>query len=203
MATVTKQPTLVSPKLSKYFTLSDMTITSINRPNVPTPDALENLRKLAALADMLYDQVGPFSIISAYRSPEVQAALQAGEGGASAASQAASMSFHSLGMALDLVPRNMTAQAFWAEIASRPELKNKLGEIAIKQNALHVSLATPTKTGVLMYVDSAGRYIRMAASEISSFISKYRKPVAVAAAISLPLALGFALWMYLKSRKQK
>jgi hypothetical protein len=203
MATVTKQPTLSSPKLSKYFTLSDMTITSIQKPNVPTPEALKNLKDLAVLADLLYEQVGPFKIISAYRSPEVQAALKSGAGGSSAASQAATHSFHSLGMALDLVPNNMSAQTFWAEIASRPDLKNRLGEIAIKQNALHISLATPNKQGVLMYVDKAGRYIRMAANEVSDFISKHKKVVVAVAGIGLPLALGFAIFMWMRSKEKK
>lgn len=203
MATVTKTPMLTSPKLSKYFTLSDLTITSVQQPNVPTPEALENLKKLAALADLLYDQIGPFKVISGYRSPQVQSALKSGAGGSSAASQAATHSFHSLGMALDLVPTSMTAQQFWAEIATRPELKNKLGEIAIKQTALHISLATPNKQGVLMYVDKAGKYIRMAADEVSAFVSKHKKVVVAVAGIGLPLALGFAFFMWFKSRQKR
>lgn len=203
-------PAPASPMLSKYFSLKDLTVTSLPGDNTPTPEALANLKKLAQVLDILKEKVGPFKIISAYRSPANQAALKSGAQGGASASQAANMSFHSLGLAADIVPSTMTANQYFTTIAADPSLKNMLGEIAVKTNGpylnpantLHVSVATPNKTGVLMYVDAAGRYIRMAQDEVSQFLSKYKKPIIVTAGISVFLAAAFAVFMFIRSRKK-
>ena len=203
-------PAPASPMLSKYFSLKDLTVTSLPGDNTPTPEALANLKKLAQVLDILREKVGPFKVISAYRSPANQAALKSGAQGGASASQAASKSFHSLGLAADLVPSTMTANQYFTAIAADSSLKNMLGEIAVKTNGpylnpantLHVSVATPNKTGVLMYVDAAGRYIRMAQDEVSQFLSKYKKPIIVTAGISVFLAAAFAIFMFIRSRKK-
>lgn len=197
--------------LSKYFSVKDLTKTSIAGDNSPTPEALANLKKLAQVLDVLTDKIGPFDVISAYRSPTIQSALKSGAQGGASASQAASKSFHSLGLAADIVPKTMTANAYFSAIASNSAIKDMLGEIAVKTNGpylnpamtLHVSVATPTKRGVLMYVNSAGSYIRLAADEVKSFLSKYKTPLLVTGSISIFLAAGFAIYMFLKSRKAR
>lgn len=196
---------LAPTKISKYFTLEDLTQTSTGVKNIVTPEARANLVKLATVLDTLYDTIGPIRVISGYRSVAVQEALKGGAGGASAAAQAASKSFHSLGMAADIVPFTKSANQYLADIAANPKIKNLLGEIAIKSgglpidktgNTLHVSLATPTKQGVLMYVDEAGRYIRMAADEVTAFLDKYKKPIVIAGSILLPFGIVLAAWLY-------
>lgn len=203
-------PAPTSPMLSKYFSIKDLTVTSLPGDNTPTPEALANLKKLAQVLDILREKVGPFKVISAYRSPANQAALKSGAQGGASASQAASKSFHSLGLAADIVPSTMTANQYFTAIAADSSLKNMLGEIAVKTNGpylnpantLHVSVATPNKTGVLMYVDAAGKYIRMAQDEVSQFLSKYKKPIIVTAGISVFLAAAFAIFMFIRSRKK-
>lgn len=204
-------PLIGSPLISKYFTLKDLTITSLKVDNTPTPEAVENLKKLGQVLDTLYDRVGPFTIISAYRSPAAQAALKSGEGGSASAAQAASKSFHSLGLAADIVPTKMSANQYFTTIAENASLKNMLGEIAIKTNGpylnpaqtLHISVATPMKQGVLMYVNQAGQYIRMAGNEVSAFIGKYRTPILIAGGLLIPFAAGLAFFLYLRSRKKR
>jgi hypothetical protein len=105
----------------------------------------------------------------------------------------------------------MNANQYFSAIAENPTLKNMLGEIAVKTNGpylnpamtLHISVATSTKQGVLMYVDSAGKYIRLASSEVKSFLDRYRKPLAIAAGgLGILTAAAFAVWMFLKSRRR-
>jgi len=202
---------LVPQQISKHFTLSDLTITSLAGNNTPTGEALSNLKKLGAVLDILYDELGPFKVISAYRSPTIQAALKSGAGGSASASQAATYSLHSLGMAADIVPSKGTANDFFTRIAESPRLKAMLGEIAIKTNGpylgpaqtLHISLPTSTKQGVLMYVNSAGQYIRMASADVGAFLSKYRKPLLIAGGIFVPFASAIALFLWLRSRRKK
>jgi len=204
-------PAPTSPMLSKYFSLKDLTKTSLPGDNTPTPEALSNLKKLAQVLDILKEKVGPFDVISAYRSPANQAALKSGAQGGASATQAATMSFHSQGLAADIVPKTMNANQYFSAIAENPTLKNMLGEIAVKTNGpylnpamtLHISVATSTKQGVLMYVDSAGKYIRLASSEVKSFLDRYRKPLAIAAGgLGILTAAAFAVWMFLKSRRR-
>lgn len=203
-------PAPASLMLSKYFSLKDLTVTSLPGDNSPTPEALSNLKKLAQVLDTLRDKIGPFQVISAYRSPSIQAALKSGAQGSASASQAANLSFHSQGLAADIVPSTMNANAYFSAIAANPAIKNMLGEIAVKTNGpylnpavtLHISVATPSKQGVLMYVDSAGKYIRLAQSEISQFLSKYKAPLVVTAGISVFLAAAFAIFMFIRSRKR-
>jgi hypothetical protein len=144
--------------------------------------------------------IGPFTWLSAFRSQAVQNQLKSGAGGASAASQAASKSFHSLGMAGDIVPKTMTAEAFFAKIAADSTLKNMLGEIALKNTALHISLSTPTKQGVLMFVDKAGSYIRYKADEVAAILKKYQKQVAIGGGAIVLIGLG--IFLFLKMRKK-
>ncbi|MEO5348860.1 MAG: hypothetical protein H7836_04365 [Magnetococcus sp. YQC-3] len=186
-------------QLSKYFTLADLTKTDSGIKNVPDAIALENLKKFAKIADVVYDTIGPFSFLSAYRSPAVQSALKAGSSGAASALQASTTSYHMKGIAGDIVPKTMTAEAYMAKIAQNPKIKNMLGEIAVKKNALHISAATPEKVGVLMYVDNAGKYIRLKAEEISSMIERHK--VAAGIGLGTIIALGIGLYFIMKRRK--
>ena len=185
-------------QLSKYFTLADLTKTDTKTANTPDKAALDSLTKLAKTLDVLYEKVGPFSVLSGYRSPAVQAALKTGAAGSSAAAQAADKSYHSLGIAADIAPKNMSAEAFMAKIAQMTDLKNMLGEIAIKKTALHVSLATPQKQAVFMWVDSAGQYIRFKTDELAKIVE--RNKVAFGLGTVGLLAAAFAIYFLMKKK---
>ena len=79
----------------RYFTWSELTTTSKNLDNTPTPEAADNLRALTAnLLDPLRERLGrPLGVNSGYRSPVVNAAV-----GGSKTSQ------HMTGEAVDLEP---------------------------------------------------------------------------------------------------
>jgi zinc D-Ala-D-Ala carboxypeptidase len=80
-------------RLSKYFTLSEMTKTSCGKENTPTPEAFDRLVRLCAVyLDPIREHFGPITITSGYRSKEVNDAI----GGAKD-------SAHSYGCAADMV----------------------------------------------------------------------------------------------------
>jgi len=186
-------------QLSKYFTLADLTITGSSASNKPDPTSLENLKKLAGKLDILYDKVGPFKVISGYRSPAVQAAIKSGASGSASAAQVSTTSYHMKGIAADIQPKNQTPEQFMAKIAQMSDVKNLLGEIAIKKNALHVSLATPEKQGVFMWVDGAGKYIRFKSNELAAIIS--RNKIAVGAGLGTIVLAGLAIYFFMRGRK--
>jgi len=134
---------------SKYFTLRDLTVTSLPHPNLPLdPIAQDNLKLLGTLLDTIKDNIGSFTIASAYRSPENQAELQAGAQGAVSASMAIKKSYHSLGLAADITPTNGMSPTQFAQAIYTNELTNiQVGQIVDKseagQGSLHISIRTP------------------------------------------------------------
>lgn len=86
-------------QLSKNFRLAEMTTTSVDAPNEPTPTEVERLRALAEnILQPLRDALGkPIIINSAYRSPQVNKVV-----GGVATSQ------HSRGEAADIRVPDMT-----------------------------------------------------------------------------------------------
>ena len=157
-------------KLSSKYTLRDLTITNQPFPNMPTTQAeLDNLKWLARTLEELELDFGPFRIFSAFRSPEVNAAVK-GLG----ADAPVKKSFHEVGMAADLLPETMTIQEMFGQILAGP-WKDKLGEIALKptQGTLHLSLPTEKYRGVAMVMDEAGTYVRQSAEQIQEFAQPY------------------------------
>lgn len=167
-----------SDQYSTYFTLGDLTVTSLPYPNLPTDsDSQANLKKLGAFLDAIQDNVGDFVIASAYRSPENQAALQSGAGGAAAASMAVSHSYHSLGLAADITPKNgMTPTQFAQAIYNNALCNSLCGQLVDKseggnETSLHISIQTPKFTSCTpMYVVS-GQYYRMTKTQIGDWLS--------------------------------
>lgn len=172
-----------SDQYSKYFTLAQLTPTSLPFPNLPLDQqSQDNLKQLGVLLDAIQDNVGTFTIASAYRSPANQASLQSGAGGAAAASMAVSHSLHSSGQAADITPANgMSATQFAQAIYNNPLLKTLCGQLCDKsegghETSLHLSTIITTGnhkffTCTPMYVNSAGGYVRMTPSEIGDWMS--------------------------------
>lgn len=163
---------------SKYFSLRDLTVTSLPHPNLPLDkESQDNLRKLGTLLDAIRDNIGDFVIASAYRSPENQEALRQGAGGTTAAKMAAKKSYHSSGAAADITPKNgMNPTQFAQAIYLNPLTKVLIGQIVDKsgdggETSLHISIPTskfPKATP--MYVVS-GQYYRMTEEQISNWLS--------------------------------
>lgn len=140
-------------QLSKYFTLEDLTKSATARAegidNSPDVFAQNNLQQLALRLDFLYDQIGPFRISSGYRSPALNDAIHG-----------AANSYHTRGIAADIIPENDTPEGYFKKIATS-SLLNQLGEVineADEKGVVHVSLPTPEKTGVLLYLKDGGYY---------------------------------------------
>lgn len=157
-------------RLSDYFTVADLTVTSTGIPNLPTQSELASLKELASVLDILKQRIGGFRIASGYRSPLVNAAV----GGSST-------SRHMKGEAVDIIPLTKTAEKYWAEILANPDLRKKLGEISYKkpQGSIHLSLPYRTKFG-FQVIGSARLaegspmvYKSINQSQENSFLAKY------------------------------
>lgn len=150
----------MATQLSKYFTLEDLTKTSYSGvDNTPDVQSLENLKRLALLLDLIYDNIGPFTVTSGYRSPALNAAIQGSH-------PASSTSYHMRGIAADMLPENDTPYNFFMKILGSSLFAN-IGELineADEQGIVHVSLPTPEKTSVAMYLKN-GSYFRYSEDE--------------------------------------
>jgi len=64
-------------QLSEHFTLEELTVTETGLNNTPTPDMLARLKTLATFGEKVRAILGnnPITVDSAYRDPEVNAAV--------------------------------------------------------------------------------------------------------------------------------
>lgn len=183
--------------LSFSYSVADLSPTKTGLPNLPEEGSLE-LRNLGWTAEMLealkYD-VGPFDVISAFRTHEVQNALTyAGE-----PTNPDRKSFHEAGLAVDIFPTTMTLETFYGKLAAlvgSPENPGawfgRLSEIAYKpkQNSIHLALAVEgSRQNVFLSLNSIGKYAALTADEIADFASPFLNAVSdvAAAATSSPL----------------
>lgn len=151
------------------FKLKDLTITKTGLSNLPkTKTEFDNLVWLAKVLDQLRISLGPFTIISAFRTAEVQKAV-AGKN-----FNPNSKSFHEIGIAADIYPLGQTIDAYFGKMITN-EWKTKLGEIIIKptQNSIHISLPTKTVRGKTMILD--GAYRLLTSNEIEQYSVPYLK----------------------------
>lgn len=161
-------------KLSKYYTLRDLTVTNTGLSNMPNEAEYANIQWLARTLDEIFDDIGEFSIISGYRTSAVQNAIKNLD-----PNQPRPKSFHEAGMAVDLYPTKMSIEEFYGRILASSKWKNELGEIALKptQNAIHLSLGIPGKRGLAMVMDEAGNYIAQTADQIQAWADPYVKSI--------------------------
>ena len=151
------------PKMKLYgpYILSDLCVTQQKIANLPTDqNTIDNLRWLAKVLDQITKSIGPFTIISAFRSSEVQDAVAGSE---------TKKSFHEVGMAADIYPVTMDIDQFFGMLLSS-SWRNKLGEIILKkdQNTIHIGLPTKTLLGKIMKrtkVDGKFTYVLMPIEE--------------------------------------
>lgn len=175
-------------KISKYFTLRDLTKTGQGTANIPNAAELKQLTILAGLLDRLFDEVGPFTVLSAFRSEATQAKLKTTETAA-----AKKKSFHELGMAADITPKNTDIFTYWLKVIDLPWVKKGgLGEIALKtpQNAVHISNGVKGfKEYVLMEQDVAKNYMRVSPARLAQIRKNYGANGAVVASVRGPASL--------------
>lgn len=165
-----------NPQLSKYFDYAKMTATSSGLPNLPPADVLATLRRLALELDVLYERVGPFKIISAFRSQDLQDLLR------TQTNQAVARSGHTGGMAADIQPLSGDLKSYMARAYSDPVVRPKFGAFALKNNTIHVELpmpnANPPKATLTpMYVGTDGLYYRFSQTELGKILSQYSEQI--------------------------
>lgn len=180
---------------SKYFSLKELTRTDTPFTNAPTANDIPKLKKLGSVLDTMYEKIGPFKIISGYRSPAVQQALKSGGN-----VQAISQSYHSTGQAADIMPTGQSVEQFFAKITTTPAVKNILGGYAIKKTVIHFDVDIAKRVGVPMYVTAAGDYIRFTASQLTDFIARNKRGFAIGGAVILIVGLGVGAYLYNKRR---
>lgn len=138
-----------STQLSPNYKVGDLIRTSTGIPNLPTDAYLPNLRALAQVLETMR-QVDSFTIVSGFRSPAVNAAV----GGEPA-------SYHSEGLAADILPDHMTNQEFFYHIHNTPRIRNAVGEYILyplAHGTIHVSAPTPSKVGFAIVQGADGGY---------------------------------------------
>jgi len=175
-------------QLSRYFTLSDLTITSTGLDNSPDGSALSNLTGLANLLDKIYETIGPFNINSGYRSPLVNQII----GGTSG-------SLHMQGKAADLMPLTMSPESFFTKLANSGVLKST-GEIIneSERGIVHVSTPTSTMQGVLKYLEG-GEYFRYTAEQAKKLLA-LGKENPITSAIIISVISGGILYFLMRKK---
>ena len=91
--------------LSSNYNLADLCVTSqiLMQPNIPSDQStINNLIVTADVLEQLTSTIGPFSVLSGFRTKELQQVL--GEAGNPVAQ---GLSFHEVGRAVDIYPTTM------------------------------------------------------------------------------------------------
>lgn len=176
----------MTTQLSPHFTLEDLIVTDQKGvDNTPTGTEAQNLRRLAVeLLEPLYERVGPFRVISAYRSPALNAKL------AGSNAQVSSTSYHMQGIAADIVP--LSSLGVRPYLAKMIQSGIPFGEAFVKNTALHVSLPTATKRNVAGEVVN-NKYFSFDAEELKKFLAENAGSIAGIGGIAAVGALIYLL----------
>jgi len=162
-------------QLSSSYTIADLTKTnqSLSEPN--TPDSqwmIDNMVYLADMLEQLNSVVGPFNILSGFRTKELQQALAAA--GEPATTRT---SFHEAGRAVDIYPTNMSIIEYFGKILANPDLLPKFAEVSIKpvQNALHLAINVPgdNRSPKITALNTEKKYVGLSLEEIQNYAAPY------------------------------
>jgi hypothetical protein len=158
--------------LSNRYSLANLSPTNqqLSEPNLPSEAYMfDNLVTSAAILEYLEEQVGPFLLISGFRTKELQNRLsEIGEPTSSG------LSFHEVGRGFDISPTTMSNDEFFGRMLANPEVKSQFAEIAIKpsQNAIHFGVNVPgdiRETKVLGLNDE-GIYGRLGLDQLARYV---------------------------------
>lgn len=162
------------------FKLKDLTKTSLASSNIPNSLELRNLRNLAIMLTKVEEEFGPISVLSAYRTQEVQNRLKARDVASGTAYAAQKKSFHEAGMAADIAPgrgsKFKNINELWAAMVLTPWVQREFSEFAIKpeegQMTIHLAITAPGLTFKPMIADSSG-YHALTMDEVRARASRY------------------------------
>lgn len=177
----------MSTPLSEHFTLEQLCVTDQKGvDNTPNATQVQSLKRLATeVLEPIYSAVGPFTVISAFRSPALNAKL------AGVNSQVSSTSYHMQGWAADIVPvGSKSAANFMADIIRSGV---PYGELYLKNTAIHISLPTDAKRSVAGKVVN-NQYIKFSAEDLKKFLAENAGTVAGIGGIVAVGALGYFIY---------
>ena len=192
--------------LSSNYNLADLCVTSqiLMQPNIPSDQStINNLIVTADVLEQLTSTIGPFSVLSGFRTKELQQVL--GEAGNPVAQ---GLSFHEVGRAVDIYPTTMAISDYFGKILANQDLTNKFAEISIKpgQNSIHLAVNVPgdTRTPKITGLDSSSNtYQTLSDSAIENYIQQagagLENVIQVAEDnpnISIPILVGIAGIIY-------
>lgn len=154
-------------QITKNFKVKDFLVTETKLPNHPTQSYYNNIVNiLAPTMQNLYDEIGPFKIISAFRTPEIQEKITGKKG--------TTLSFHEVGLAVDIYPTTQSIDTYFGKILASPKWMNKLYEIFLKppQNTIHLSVSIDNRKGLVKIMnDEKTNYITATAEQIKKYIN--------------------------------
>lgn len=164
---------MIDPNMTLHgkYKLKDLCITNTGLDNTPTEDLhVNNLRWLAVVLSELEPSLGPFTVLSAYRTREVNNKVTGNN------DPNRKTSFHEVGMAVDFYPLNQSINTYFGRLITT-EWKEKLGEIILKpkQNSIHIGLPTSSYKGAIKILDpQTNSYRYMTPEEIEEHSEPYR-----------------------------
>lgn len=141
----------LTQQLSDHFNVAKLSVTNTGINNAVPLSYLDNLKALAITLELLRE-IDTFTIASAFRSSAVNAAVGGSVG-----------SYHTQGLAADIVPDHMSPSDFWYKIHNNSRYRNAVGEYILypeEHGSLHVSAPTATKRGFDLILNEAGQYVR-------------------------------------------
>lgn len=161
-------------QITPHFSLADLTKTSRNVPNNVPENFMGNIEALAWLLEDMYTQIGPFEIISAFRSEELQQLL-ATEGEPTGKGK----SFHVVGLGADIYPTTMGIKEYFGKLIASP-LRDQFAELFLKepQNAIHIGYNYDGRNPMIKALNQAGEYVALSWDEIQDFAAPYMESVA-------------------------
>lgn len=182
-------------KLSTTYRLKDLTPTDkfLLAPNEPQNIThWNNLSRLASILERITKEIGPFKIISGFRTKELQNILSSvGE------PTSTGTSFHELGRSVDIYPTTQKLDAFFGKILANQALMKELAELAYKpeQKSVHLSINVPgdVRTTKVLGLTQQGKYARLSTDEITNMMRPYMTAAArLVSTNKMPLILAVA-----------
>lgn len=174
--------------ISKYFIVGDFTKTSQPVTNAIPEEYLDSLKRLGAILDELYDRVGSFSLISGFRSWDLQELLNSGP------HDRDTKSFHEIAQAVDIVP-DSNLREYFSKMLADPSIRYTFADISFKPWDGSLHLEAPSRAGTsgrARIKEIGGSYRSLSSVEVTDYIQNPlgSEVVALIKKSAVPLGLG-------------
>lgn len=159
-------------QVSPRYTLANLSPTNqqLSEPNLPSESYMfDNLQTSAPILEYLDQQIGPFLLLSGFRTKELQNKLSSqGE------PTSLGTSFHEVGRGFDISPTTMTPDEFFGKMLADPDIKSMFAEIAIKpsQHAIHFGTNIPgdTRETKVLGLNENDIYAKLSLDQLARYV---------------------------------